>query len=70
MAAAAASPIPEVHLGECRPEEPGLSLATEGVLRYVWHSAFGDILVEVRDGRSFVNGKAVEPACVEPPRSC
>jgi len=42
--------------------EPELPLATDGVLRYVWHSRFGEILVEVRDGKSFVNGHPVELA--------
>jgi hypothetical protein len=31
------------------------------VLRYVWESKFGDMLIEVKDGRSFVNSQAVEP---------
>lgn len=38
-----------------------LQLATEGVLRYVWHSRWGSMLVEVRNGCSFVNGAQVEP---------
>lgn len=37
-----------------------LPLTAEGVLRYVWESKFGDMLIEVKDGRSFVNGQAVE----------
>lgn len=32
---------------------------TEGVQRYVWQSAFGPMLIEVRDGAAFVNGKRV-----------
>ena len=39
-----------------------LPLATEGVLRYVWESQFGPILIEVKDGKSYVNGQLVEPA--------
>ena len=39
-----------------------LPLATEGVLRYVWESKFGSMLIEVRNGRTYVNGQAVEPA--------
>ncbi len=39
-----------------------LPLATEGVLRYVWESKFGPILIEVVGGAIFVNGMAVEPA--------
>ena len=38
-----------------------LPLTADGVLRYVWESQSGDILIEVKDGRSFVNGQAVEP---------
>lgn len=30
--------------------------------RYVWDSAFGQMLIEVRDGDVFVNGVRVEPA--------
>ena len=41
-----------------------MPLEAEGVLRYVWESRFGDILIEVKDGRAYVNGQAVEP--VEP----
>jgi len=29
---------------------------------YVWESRFGSILVEVREGRAYVNGQAVEAA--------
>ena len=36
-----------------------LPLATEGVQRYVWQSAFGPMLIEVRDGAAFVNGQRV-----------
>lgn len=42
------------------PSEPGRETAQ--ALRDVWQSRFGDILIEVRDGRVFVNGQAVEPA--------
>jgi hypothetical protein len=38
-----------------------LPLASEGVLRYLWESRFGPMLIEVREGRVFVNGQAVEP---------
>ena len=53
-------PILEVQVGIIDPSEPELPLASEGVLRYVWHSRFCDMLVEVRDGQSFVNGQRVE----------
>lgn len=39
-----------------------LPLASEGVLRYVWEGKFGSMLIEVKDGQSYVNGQAVEPA--------
>ena len=39
-----------------------LPLATEGVLRYVWESKFGLMLIEVMDGKTVVNGELVEPA--------
>ena len=42
-------------------EQMPLSLAAEGVVRYVWKSAFGPMLIEVRDGVAFVNGEAVTP---------
>ena len=37
-----------------------LPLASEGVLRYVWESRFGSILIEVRGKDVFVNGQRVE----------
>ena len=39
-----------------------LPLAAEGVLRYVWECRYGPMLIEVQDGKVFVNGKVVEPA--------
>jgi hypothetical protein len=39
-----------------------LPLASEGVLRYVLEGKFGSMLIEVKDGQSYVNGQAVEPA--------
>jgi hypothetical protein len=59
------TPTPEIHVGAAPSAEPELPLATDGVLRYVWHGKFGDMLVEVRDGRSFVNGQAVDPTFVK-----
>ena len=55
------APRPEILLGEPDREQMPLSLATEGVLRYVWQSAFGPMLIEVRDGVAFVNGRQVTP---------
>jgi hypothetical protein len=57
-----ASPAhPEIHLGDADPGQMPLELAADGVLRYVWQSAFGPILIEVREGRAFVNGQPVTP---------
>jgi hypothetical protein len=53
--------LPEVLTGVQRADEPALPLATEGVQRYVWQSAFGPMLIEVRDGIAFVNGQEVVP---------
>lgn len=53
--------LPEVTLGLGPSAEPELPLATEGVQRYVWHSRFGAMLIEVVDGVAYVNGQAVEP---------
>lgn len=38
-----------------------LDLQTAGVLRYVWDSRFGQIVIEVRDGLPYVNGTPVHP---------
>ena len=45
------APRPEVLLGDIDREQMPLELATDGVLRYVWQSAFGPILIEVREAR-------------------
>ncbi|HEX4234772.1 MAG TPA: hypothetical protein VH041_10725 [Caldimonas sp.] len=55
------APALEILLGDHDREQMPLSLATEGVLRYVWQSAFGPILIEVHDGIAFVNGEPVMP---------
>lgn len=55
--------LPEVLLG-VDATEPELPLATEGVQRYVWQSRFGAILIEVREGVAYVNGRPVEPLSV------
>jgi hypothetical protein len=57
--AATEEPRPEILLGDHDREQLPLSLATDGVLRYVWQSAFGPMLIEVRDGTAFVNGEPV-----------
>lgn len=51
--------IPELLLGAQPTDQPNLDLASEGVQRYVWQSAFGAMLIEVRDGNAFVNGARV-----------
>lgn len=51
--------LPEVLLGLQRADQPALPLSSEGVQRYVWESAFGPMLIEVRDGAAFVNGQRV-----------
>jgi hypothetical protein len=51
--------LPEVQLGPQPTDQPTLDLASEGVQRYVWRSAFGAMLIEVRDGASFVDGTRV-----------
>ena len=38
-----------------------LPLAREGVETIVWHLPHCDILIEQRDGVTYVNGQAVEP---------
>jgi len=48
-----------------RPEpSPQLDLPLDdhGVQRYVWESRFGTVLIEVRNGQIFVNGRLVKPA--------
>ena len=55
------APRPEILLGDHDREQLPLSLAADGVLRYVWQSAFGPMLIEVREGVAFVNGEPVTP---------
>lgn len=51
--------LPEVLLGPQPCDQPSLKLAAEGVQRYLWQSAYGVMLIEVRDGIAFVNGDRV-----------
>lgn len=51
--------LPEVLLGFQPNDQSALPLAADGVQRYVWQSAFGPMLIEVRDGAVFVNGSRV-----------
>lgn len=54
--------LPEVLLRPSAAAQVELQLASEGVLRYVWESRFGSMLIEVKAGRVYVNGGLVEPA--------
>jgi len=56
----------EVHVGQIRSDQVDLPLAAEGVLRYVWEGRFGPMLIEVREGRAYVNGQVVETADLDP----
>lgn len=53
--------LAEVLLSLDQDAQTCLELSTEGVLRYVWESRWGAVLIEVREGRAFVNGQPVEP---------
>lgn len=59
--------LPEVLVGVDRFEEPQLPLVTEGVQRYVWESRFGAMLIEIKNGNTYVNGQRVEPFAVPAP---
>jgi len=57
-----ASLHPEVlHRRESSPQAD-LPLCADGVLRHLWESRFGPILIEVRDDQIYVNGQLVEAA--------
>jgi hypothetical protein len=58
---ASLSPAIDVVIGHTDDAQPPLPLASEGVLRWVWHSKFGAILIEVMGDDVFVNGQRVEP---------
>jgi hypothetical protein len=53
--------LPEILMCAQPPDQAALALASVGVQRYVWQSAFGPMLIEVRDGAAFVNGERVLP---------
>lgn len=55
------TPTEVVRGGEPDPQAR-LPLAAPGVQRVVWRMAYGDILIEIRDGVAFVNGERVMPA--------
>jgi hypothetical protein len=54
-------PAADVVVGHADDTQPTLPLASDGVLRWVWQSQFGAILIEVVDHDVFVNGQRVEP---------
>lgn len=54
--------LSEVHVGQVRSDQVDLPLAAQGVLRHVWESRFGPMLIEVKDGRAYVSGQAVQSA--------
>ena len=58
--------LPEVLLREEPSPQADLLLATDGVLRYVWGSRWGEMLIEVADGTVFVNSQPVQPAAMAP----
>lgn len=60
---------PEVFTKREATAQTDLPLEAEGVLRYVWQSRFGDILIEVKEGQSFVNGQAVALAATDKERT-
>ena len=45
--------LPEVLLGSQPADQTNLPLAREGVQGYVWNSAYGPMLIEVRDGMGY-----------------
>ena len=51
----------QVLLRHADDRQTALRLASEGVLRYVWESKYGSIVIEVVGNDVFVNGQRVEP---------
>lgn len=49
----------EVVIGRADDAQPPLPLASDGVQRWVWHSRFGEMLIEVAGDEVFVNGQRV-----------
>ncbi len=54
--------LPEVLTRQEQSAQADLPLVSEGVQRYVWEGRFGPMLIEVKEGRVYVNGQVVEPA--------
>jgi len=53
--------LQEVLLRSAEDGQVALLLASEGVLRYVWESRYGSMLIEVVGNDVFVNSQRVEP---------
>ena len=53
------SPVLDVIVGCTDDAQPPLPLTSDGVLRWVWQSRFGAILIEVVGDEVFVNGQRV-----------
>lgn len=58
--------LPQILLRPDVPAQADLDLATDGVLRYVWRSDFGEMLIEVVDGVAYVNGECVKAPSLAP----
>ena len=54
--------LPEILARSGQTAQADLPLVSEGVQRYLWEGRFGPVLIEVKDGRVYVNEKVVEPA--------
>lgn len=52
-------PALEVVIGCADDAQPPLPLASDGVLRWLWHGRFGEMLIEVIGDEVFVNGQRV-----------
>jgi hypothetical protein len=55
-------PVPEKLLLKAASPQTPLPLCSEGVMRWVWESRYGAMLIEVIGEQVFVNGQRVEPA--------
>lgn len=51
----------DVMLSPDEQVEPSLPLGIDRVQRWVWHSRFGEVLIEVVGEQMFVNGQPVAP---------
>jgi hypothetical protein len=58
--------VSSIHVRQAGSDQVELPLAAESVVRYVWESRFGPMLIEVKEGRAYVNGQAVQSADLTP----